>query len=107
MATMQTHYLVRNINGTSAERFSNSSSKDGNTWLEIWRREAQSDRTTCCVLDCSNTDLVGGHVMIVDKRSSNEWWLAPICHYHNHHTNTQPMFIDKRVQLISVRDDDN
>lgn len=34
------------------------------------------------MLDCSRTDLVGGHVMKCDGRSSNEWWLAPICKGH-------------------------
>ena len=103
-ANMNTHHCVRNINGTSQERYSNSGSKDGSSWLNIWRRETGSDRSTCSVLGCSNRDILGGHVMVVDGRSSNEWFLVPICHAHNHHTNEDEMFIDSRVTLVSVRD---
>jgi hypothetical protein len=100
-----THHFVRNINGTSGERYARSGSKDGPSWLAIWRRETGSERATCCVLGCTNTTLVGGHVMKTDARTSNEWWLAPICKKHNHHTNTDEMPLDSRVELVSVRDE--
>lgn len=105
MATMNSHFKVRNINGTSGDRYAKSSSKTGSSWLAVWRRETGSSRAQCCVLDCSRTDLVGGHVMKVDGRSSNEWWLAPICNSHNNHSNTKEMFIDSRITLVTVRDD--
>jgi hypothetical protein len=78
MPNMNTHQCVRNINGTSGERYANSGSKTGASWLAVWRNAAHSDRKTCCVLECSRTDLVGGHVIRVDGRQSNEWYLAPI-----------------------------
>ena len=52
--------------------------RDGSSWLETWRRKTGSTRTTCCVMGCSRTDLVGGHVMKTDGRSSNEWWLVSV-----------------------------
>ena len=102
---MHRRHCVRNINGTSGERYAKSASKTGASWLAVWREASGSDRTTCCVLECGRTDLVGGHVMKVDGRSSNEWWLAPICKGHNHHTNTAEMYLDERVTLVSVRDE--
>ena len=104
MATMNSHFKVKNINGTSGERYANSGSMTGSSWLQIWREHTGSNRTTCCVLECPHTDLVGGHVMKCDGRSSNEWWLAPICNMHNNHNNTQEMFIDSRVTLLAVRE---
>lgn len=101
---MNTHHKVKNINGTSDPRYAKSKSKTGASWLAVWRDETDSDRDTCCVLGCSRTDLVGGHVIKVDGRASNEWWLAPICNAHNNHTNTEEMFLDRRVELVSVRD---
>jgi hypothetical protein len=100
-----THFVMRNINGTSKKRYANSGSKTGESWLKIWRSQTGSNRSTCCVHNCSRTDLVGGHVMKCDGRSSNEWWLAPICNSHNNHTNKDEMFIDMRITLISVRED--
>ena len=104
MASMNSHFKVKNINGTSGERYANSGSKTGSSWLQIWRDQTGSDRTTCCVLQCARTDLVGGHVMKCDGRSSNEWWLAPICNMHNNHNNKEEMFIDSRVTLVAVRE---
>ena len=105
MANMNTNLFVRNINGTSGERYRNSGSKTAASWLQVWRDKTGSGRETCCVLKCTRTDLVGGHVMIVDGRSSNEWWLAPICNDHNNFSNTDPMALDSRINLVSVRDE--
>ena len=104
MSNHNTNFIVRNINGTSGERYARSGSRSGSSWLETWRQKTHSDRTTCCILGCGRKDLVGGHVMKCDGRSSNEWWLAPICNMHNNHTNTSEMTLDSRVELVSVRD---
>ena len=104
MASMNSHFKVRNINGTSGERYANSGSKTGPSWLKVWRDGTGSARATCCVLQCGKDAEVGAHVMKVDGRSSNEWWLAPFCKEHNNTHNTDEMFVDSRVTLISVRD---
>ncbi|KAL5489232.1 hypothetical protein EMCRGX_G018301 [Ephydatia muelleri] len=72
------------------------------SWLKKWREETNSDRKTCCVIGCSSEDLVGGHVIIVDKRSDNSWWIAPICRKCNHFSNETEMFIDSRVTLVAT-----
>ena len=101
---MNTHFKIKNINGTSGERYANSGSRTGESWLQKWRQTTGSNRSTCCVQDCSRSDLVGGHVIKCDGRSSNEWWLAPICNLHNNHNNTSEMWVDRRITLVSVRE---
>ena len=100
--TMQTHFKVKNVHGTSNPRYAESSSKMASSWLKKWREETKSDRKTCCVIGCSSEDLVGGHVIIVDKRSDNSWWIAPICRGHNNFSNETEMFLDSRVTLVAV-----
>ena len=124
-----THFCVKNLNGTSGPRYVSSQSKSESSWLkvllsaknerkgyyvvyslfvslmvfQVWRTHTNSTRATCCVRGCSRDDLVGGHVIKTDSRSSNEWWLAPICKGHNHYSNTDGMWIDQRVQLVKLR----
>ncbi len=100
-----TNFKVKNINGTGKNPYKNSSSKDGPSWLGIWKREAKSDRKTCAVIPCGETATVGAHVLVTDKRCSNEWYLAPFCKKHNNWNNTGEMFLDSRITLVSVRDD--
>jgi hypothetical protein len=100
---LNTHFQVKNINGTSDPRYANSQSKTEDSWLAVWRSETGSQRTTCAALNCSREDLVGGHVINCDGRSSNEWMLAPICKAHNHPSNKDPFFLDSRVTLVYLR----
>jgi 5-methylcytosine-specific restriction endonuclease McrA len=99
---MNSHFKVKNVNGTSRSPYANSSSKTGLSWLEVWRNSSKSDRETCCRLGCTSEDLVGAHVIKVDGRSSNEWWLAPLCRGCNNFNNTEEMFIDSRVALVKL-----
>lgn len=56
-------------------------------------------------IGCSRSDLVGAHVLLVDGRCSNEWYIVPICKSSecNHTSNTSPMFVESSVSLVSVR----
>jgi hypothetical protein len=98
-----THFAVKNLNGTSDPRYALSKSKDGPSWLRIWREHSGSSRKSCCVMNCSNQAQVGAHVIICDGRTSNIWYLAPFCHGCNNHNNTDEMYLDSRVELIPVR----
>ncbi|KDO31405.1 hypothetical protein SPRG_19543 [Saprolegnia parasitica CBS 223.65] len=99
---MNTHFCVKNINGTSGPRYAKSSSKTESSWLEMWRQATGSNRRTCCINGCAREDLVGAHVMITDRRSDNTWYLAPLCKGHNHCSNTNGMWIARNVTLIPV-----
>lgn len=93
-----TNYLVKNINGTS----DNPPPSGYSSWLDYWRNETGSSRCTCCVMGCSNSAEVGAHVQIKDGRVGNEWYIAPMCKYHNNYHNTEPMYLDSRVTLVSA-----
>ena len=96
-----TNYLVKNINGTSEERY-----KDQNcrcrSWLAHWRNNTGSDRSTCCVIQCNRGVQVGAHVQIKDGRVGDNWYIAPFCKKCNNYNNISKMFIDSRTTLIPI-----
>ena len=98
MANMNrnTHYAVRNINGTTKNKC------DCKSWLAHWRFASGSIRGVCAVVPCNNEAQVGAHVRIVDGRCYQSWWIVPFCKKHNHYRNTEEMFIDCRTVLISA-----
>jgi len=91
-----THYAVRNINGTTRNKCWCSS------WLSHWYAATGSARTTCCVLGCRQPAQVGAHVRIDDARHYGHWYIVPFCKGHNHTTNQAVMFIKRDTTLISA-----
>lgn len=89
-----THYAVRNINGTSANKC-----WCGN-WLKHWRMATLSRRLYCSVLGCWNLAEVGAHVTIDDMRYYQTWYIVPMCKAHNHYRNYDPMFLKLEIELI-------
>ena len=61
---------VKNVNGTS--RFSVPSGY--NSWLDYWEKQTGKTVSICGVRGCSDSDLVGGHVMKVNSTDK---------HYYN------------------------
>lgn len=96
MPNKNTHFKVKNVNGTSGRKCS------CRTWLEHWSNHTDLERVQCAVIPCGNEAEVGAHVIITDRRTSNEWWIVPMCKSHNHHTNDGEMFIDSRTHLVSA-----
>lgn len=94
--TMNTHYKIVNIKGTSKNLCACSS------WIEHWRKTTEGTRTTCAVIGCGRKDVVGAHVHIEDDRYTRHWWIVPLCRSHNHVSHTEPMFIDSRTSLASA-----
>ena len=110
---MNSHYKVKNVNGTSEAPYCCSESKylnDGTraySWLSVWENSTGTERKSCARWGCKTEydDLVGAHVIIVDKRCSNEWYIVPLCKGSecNHCSNTDSMFIVSDCPLVSVR----
>lgn len=98
-----THELVKNVNGTSKDRYANSGSKTDGSWIDTWRKETGSRRKTCASLGCTNEATVGGHVRTADKRKDGSWGIVPICHSCNHTSNKGAYFLEKNVEIVSVR----
>ncbi|KHD05919.1 hypothetical protein PN36_19965 [Candidatus Thiomargarita nelsonii] len=101
MPNKNTHYKVKNLHGTSKDRYSKKKCECDN-WLAHWRNNTKSQRTTCAVLECARKATVGAHVICVDGRMSNEWYIVPFCKYHNHYEKKDEYFLDSRVHLIPV-----
>ena len=91
-----THWCVRNINGTSSNKCMCKS------WLAHWRNYTDSERVYCAVVPCNNPAQVGAHVQVDDWRSDFSWWIVPFCKKHNVHHNTREMYVDWRVTLVSA-----
>ena len=97
MPTMNTHYKVRNLKGTSGRKL------PGQSWIGMWRQKTGSTRTTCARLHCSQGDLVGAHVVCVDGRMSDAHWIVPLCRSCNSRgANLGEFFIDSRTTLITA-----
>lgn len=96
MPNHNTHYIVKNVNGTAGRKCNCGS------WIKHWRDYSGSKRSKCSVLGCSNEAEVGAHVIHTDKRTSNKQWIVPLCRPCNHKYNDKNMPIDSRVDLISA-----
>jgi hypothetical protein len=67
--------LVKNLNGTSDKRCNCSS------WLSHWEKYTNSKVTSCSVVGCYESNLVGGHVLKVGEDNSH--YIIPLCNSHN------------------------
>lgn len=94
MANRNTHYLVRNINGTSKIKCW------CRNWIAHWRSVTGKMTPTCSCLGCSRAGEVGAHVQIVDARFYREWYIVPLCKGHNHYRNTDTMFVKRSTELV-------
>lgn len=72
---------VKNVNGTS--RFPVPSGYD--SWLDYWEKQTGKTVSICGVRGCSDSDLVGGHVMKVNS-TDKHYYITPICRSCNTRT---------------------
>lgn len=72
---------VKNVNGT--RRFSVPSGY--NSWLDYWEKQTGKTVSICGVRGCSDSDLVGGHVMKVNS-TDKHYYITPICRSCNTRT---------------------
>lgn len=91
-----THWQVRNLNGTSGLKCQCGS------WLAHWYNYTRSRRTTCAVVSCSRQAEVGAHVCSTDRRTDVKWWIAPFCKGHNHYSFTDAVFLKSEIELVSA-----
>ena len=96
MANKNSHWAVRNINGTSDNKC------ECKGWLTHWKLATGSVRTRCAVVGCGRPAEVGAHVQITDGRSGAHWWIVPFCKTHNHYRNVGEMYIKRSVMLVSA-----
>jgi hypothetical protein len=101
MPNHNTHKIVRNLRGTSGRRCSDGCA----SWIEHFRVHANLKAATCAFRGCTRTDLVGAHVLHTDGRTSNRWWIVPLCKGHNHYSNEEEMVLvkDLKHRLVPAR----
>ena len=83
---------VKNLNGT--ERYQCKC----DSWYAHWQNFSGQKTSRCVVVDCSGTNLVGGHVQ---KDSSSSWYIIPICTACNGKRGQALNVLDK-VKLVSA-----
>lgn len=96
MANYNTHWVVRNLTGTSINKCYCKS------WIGHWRAVTNSRRGKCSRLGCGADAAVGAHVQIVDGRANNQWFIVPFCWGCNHYRNKDLMFIKRDVVMVSA-----
>jgi len=95
-----THFLVKNLNGTSDNKCTCCSS-----WVEHHLKHSKSTRNVCSALGCGKIFEAGAHVQIKDPEYSNKWYIALLCSTCNNPANNVEFFIKKSAYLVSARCD--
>lgn len=81
---------VKNINGTSKQRFSNP--KGYHSWLDYWESKSEYPLPIFCACnECTNDVSVGAHVRKIN--GDNKWYIVPLCYKCN--KNTEPFNVDE------------
>jgi hypothetical protein len=96
MPNKNSHWLVRNLNGTSKNKCW------CNSWIAHWVSVSGVNYPICAKFGCTRPGEVGAHVQIIDGRTYRDWYIVPLCKGHNHFSNTEPMFIKRSVELVQA-----
>lgn len=90
--------IVKNISGTSAERYRIDRLYD--KYLE----SGGTDSPTCQRKGCKSPATATAHVRKTDGRRDDLWWLTRLCASCNSWANDDEMALRKNAKLILVRD---
>ena len=90
--------MVKNIHGTSADRYHISGLS------QKFVAAGGTSSTTCQAKGCSNQATATAHVIKTDGRRDNDWHLTRLCHQHNHYTNDEPIPLRKNANVVSVQE---
>ena len=74
---MRDNVLVRNISGTSSERYG-TPPKEFISWRAYWEEMTGKEFSRCSNTLCSNEAEVGGHVQKVESWDKH-WYIVPLC----------------------------
>jgi len=92
---MNTHRAVKNVSGTSSDRYAISGLK------QKYSEHAHYPQT-CQVYGCSHPATATAHVISADGRSNGSWGLTPMCAEHNHYSHTDPMFLKRSANVVPL-----
>ena len=115
-ANKNDNFCVRNIAGTTWVF------RDGNkwhrrcgcsSWINHWRTGVLRDYPNihpavvldppCYVRGCGDRGDRGAHVLQVDGRTSQTWYIVPFCAKHNHYRRTEEVYLRKDAILVLAK----
>lgn len=71
------------------------------SWLAYWTANYGRSVSVCKNKDCDNTPSDGGHVMPLDGKRSNNWYIVPLCDECNSGKNKQEFEVERR-HLVGI-----
>ena len=98
MANFHTHWVVRNVAGSS--RFMRQC--DCKSWIKHWRAATGSIRVVCARLSCGDIAVDGAHVQIIDGRSRKDWYIVPFCANCNRTRHKDWMYLKRDVIMVPI-----
>lgn len=97
---------IKNINGTSKEKYAKSYPKEYKSWLDYWDDKCWYQRPYLCANEnCINDVEVGAHVIKESSENDRSWYIIPLCKKCNHPSNKDYFKVDEDY-LVPVSDED-
>lgn len=98
---------VKNIHGTSKERYSKSYPKEYRSWIDYWEENCLLSfmLDKCANTACSGEQEVGAHVIKEGTENDRSWYIVPLCKKCNHPSNEKKFTVDKEF-LVPVSEKD-
>lgn len=97
---------VKNINGTSKEKYAKSYPAKYKSWLDYWDDKSGCHRPYYCANDnCLNKVEVGAHVIKESSEKDRSWYIIPLCKECNNPSNKEYFEVNEDY-LVSVSDKD-
>lgn len=93
---MINYVKVKNIHGTSKERYAESYPKEYNSWIDYWKNKCDySCPSFCTNNECTNDVKVGAHVIKEKCENDRRWYIVPLCNKCNHPNNEDFFEVDE------------
>lgn len=92
---------VKNIHGTSKEKYAKSYPNKYKSWLDYWNDKCQYSLDKCANLNCKCDKEVGTHVIKEGSENDRSWYIVPLCKKCNHPSNEKYFNVNEKY-LVPV-----
>lgn len=87
---------VKNIHGTSKERYTKSYPREYNSWIDYWKDKCEYPCPSFCAnSECLNNVEVGAHVIKEGCENDRKWYIVPLCKKCNNPNNETYFEVDE------------
>lgn len=86
---------VKNIHGTSKERYAKSYPQNYKSWLDYWNDKCIYNSLVTNCQCCGGKKEVGGHVIKEKCENDKKWYIIPLCRQCNSPSNENYFFVDE------------